>query len=232
MRTKTLIIAVAALAAGILTSSAQTYSQNIVGYVNQVLPGGNSLVTIPVNTTNQATIDAGQALPCLQTGDAVITFNGVGYQSYTYLNYGPGYTWQNPDGSYGDTAPQLTIGQGFFYSNAQGVPETNTFAGTVVLTQSVSLSAGVSAVASAPPVAGAVDGTAFTLPYQTGDAIILFNGVGYQSYTYLNYGPGYTWQNPDGSYGDTAPSVTVGQAFFYSNAQGVAEPWTQTLVVP
>ncbi len=37
MRTKTLLIASAALAAGILTSSAQTYSQNIVGYVSQSL---------------------------------------------------------------------------------------------------------------------------------------------------------------------------------------------------
>ena len=42
MRTKTLLIAAAALAAGILSSSAQTYSQNIVGYVNQVLPANAS----------------------------------------------------------------------------------------------------------------------------------------------------------------------------------------------
>src|ERR1017187_6203182 len=39
MRTKTLLIAVAALAAGILVSSAQTYSQNVVGYYNVTIPG-------------------------------------------------------------------------------------------------------------------------------------------------------------------------------------------------
>ena len=37
MRTKTLLIAAAALAVGILASSAQTYSQNVVGYVNVTL---------------------------------------------------------------------------------------------------------------------------------------------------------------------------------------------------
>jgi hypothetical protein len=232
MRTKTLIIAVAALAAGILTSSAQTYSQNIVGYVNQVLPAGNTLIALPVNTTNIATIDAGQALPCLQSGDSVILWNGGGYSTYGYANYGPGYTWLYPDGSYSDTAPQLKIGQGFFYSNGQGVPETNTFAGTVVLSQSTSLVAGYSMVSSAPPVAGALDGSAFNLPYQSGDSIILWNGGGFSTYGYANYGPGYTWLYPDGSYSDTAPSVSVGQGIFYSNGQGSPETWTQNLVVP
>jgi len=124
MRTKTLIIASAALAVGILTSSAQTYSQNIVGYVNQVLPAGNTLIALPVNTTNIATIDAGQALSCLQGGDSIITFNGVGYSAYGLLNAGPGLTWHYPDGSFSDTAPSVTVGQGFFYSNGQSATET------------------------------------------------------------------------------------------------------------
>jgi hypothetical protein len=232
MRTKTLIIAVAALAAGILTSSAQTYSQNIVGYVNQVLPVGNTLIAIPVNTTNIATIDAGQALSCLQGGDSIITFNGVGYSAYGFLNAGPGLTWQYPDGSFSDTAPQLKIGQGFFYSNGQSAPETNTFAGTVILTQAAPLVVGYSMVASAPPIAGALDSANFSMPLQAGDSIITFNGVGYSTYGYLNAGPGLTWQYPDGSFSDTAPSVTVGQGFFYSNGQSATETWTQNLVVP
>jgi hypothetical protein len=232
MRTKTLIIASAALAVGILTSSAQTYSQNIVGYVNQVLPAGYSLIALPVNTTNIATIDAGQALPCLQGGDSVIIWNGGGYSTYGFLNAGPGLTWQYPDGSFSDTAPQLKIGQGFFYSNGQSGPETNTFAGTVILSQSTSLVAGYSMVASAPPVAGALDGAVFNLPYQSGDSIILWNGGGFSTYGYLNAGPGLTWQYPDGSFSDTAPSVSVGQGIFYSNGQSGPEAWTQTLVVP
>ena len=232
MRTKTLIIAVAALAAGILTSSAQTYSQNIVGYVNQVLPVGNTLIAIPVNTTNIATIDAGQALSCLQGGDSVIIWNGGGWSAYSFVNYGPGYTWQAPDGSYSDTAPQLAIGTAFFYSNGQSLPETNTFAGTVILSQSPSLVVGYSVVASAPPIAGALDSANFSMPLQSGDGIILWNGGGYSTYAFVNYGPGYTWQAPDGSYSDTAPSVSVGQGFFYSNGQASPEVWTQNLVVP
>src|ERR1017187_8339942 len=54
MRTKTLLIAVAALAAGILASSAQTYSQNIVGYANIVLHGNGqyTLVANPFDDGN------------------------------------------------------------------------------------------------------------------------------------------------------------------------------------
>ena len=41
MRTKTLLIAAAALAVGITSSEAQVYSQNVVGYVNMTVPAGH-----------------------------------------------------------------------------------------------------------------------------------------------------------------------------------------------
>src|ERR1700735_5475995 len=45
MKTKTLLIAAAALAAGVMSSQAQgVYSQNIVGYVNVPLVAGYNLV--------------------------------------------------------------------------------------------------------------------------------------------------------------------------------------------
>jgi hypothetical protein len=40
MKSKTLLIAAAALVAGVITSEAQVYSANIVGYVNVTLPAG------------------------------------------------------------------------------------------------------------------------------------------------------------------------------------------------
>ncbi len=56
MRTKTLFIVAAALAAGLATSVAQqnVYSQNVVGYVNKVFTGGGNYTAIanPLNTTN------------------------------------------------------------------------------------------------------------------------------------------------------------------------------------
>ena len=58
MRTKTLVLAVAALTACALTASAQSnvYSLNIVGYVNVVLKGGSSY-TLVANPLNAATND-------------------------------------------------------------------------------------------------------------------------------------------------------------------------------
>jgi len=234
MRTKTLLIAAAALAAGILASSAQTYSQNIVGYVTQVLPVGYSLITVPLTATNTGnTVPAPQALTCLQQNDAVILWNGSGYSTYSFVNYGVNFTWQYPDGTYGDVAPNVTLGQAFFYSNGQGGPETNVFTGTVVLTNSIALPVGYSLVGSTPPVGGAVTNTAsFNFPLQQNDAMIVWNGSGYSTYSFVNYGVNFTWQYPDGTYGDTPPNLIVGQGLFYSNGQGGSETWNQQVVVP
>jgi hypothetical protein len=236
MRTKTLLSAVAALAVGITASMAQTYSQNIVGYVTQVLPIGYNLVAVPLNATNVgSTVPASQVLSCLQGNDSVILWNGSGYSAYLYTGYGiPGYTWQYPDGSYSDTDPSLTLGQGFFYQNGQlSGAETNTFTGTVVLSNTIALPVGFNMVASTAPIGGATTNATFNLPIQGNDSILIWTGSGYSAYLYTGYGiPGYTWQYPDGSYSDTPPSLTVGQGFFYQNGQlSGSESWQQTVVV-
>jgi len=233
MRTKTLLTAVAALAAGIAISKAQVYSANIVGYASKVLPAGYSLITVPLNATNVGnTVPASQVLSSLQSGDSVILWNGSGYSTYGYANFGPGFTWIYPDSSFSDTPPNLTLGSGFFYQNAQGVPETNVFTGTVVLSNSIPLIAGYSLVGSTPPVSGAVSNNAtFNLPLTSGDSIILWNGSGYSTYGYANFGPGFTWIYPDSSFSDTPPTVGIGDGFFYQNGQGSLETWQQNVVV-
>ncbi len=52
MRTKTLLIAAAALAATVISSEAQVYSANVVGYVNVVLQGGYNLEANPFDDGN------------------------------------------------------------------------------------------------------------------------------------------------------------------------------------
>jgi hypothetical protein len=230
---KTLLMAAAALAAGIITSQAQpVYSQNIVGYVNTTLPVGYSLITVPLNAAASGnTVPATNVLNALQSSDAVIIWNGSGYSTYTYVAFGPGQAWLYPDGSFSDVSPNLSIGQGFFYQNGQGAPETNTFTGTVVTTNQQSLVVGYSLVASSAPVGGLLDSTNFSLPFQSGDAVIIWNGSGYSTYTYFAAGPGQTWQYPNGSFSDIAPSINAAQGFFYQNGQGAAEIWTQNLIV-
>jgi hypothetical protein len=115
MRTKTLLIAAAALAVGVASSMAQTYSQNIVGYVNTPIPPNYSLLVTPVspNTTNNAEA----ILPCLASGDQILVWTGGGYAA-DYYN-GPG-DWYNGVTFDPIAVPTLSVGQGFFYQNTGG----------------------------------------------------------------------------------------------------------------
>ena len=226
MRTKSLLLAAAALAAGVLSSQAQTvYSANIVGYVNQTFTAGQyQLVTPTLSVTS--TNSAEDVLPSLQTGDEILLWTGSTYASYTYV--APG-VWQLPNGNTG-AAPLLGQGQGFFYLNGQGANETNTTVGTVTLTNTVTLPAGIyTLVGSTPPIADSLDGTNLNLPLVTGDEVLLWDPVGttYLGYTYV--APG-VWQLPNGNTG-TAPTLPVGAGFFYLNGQGSSESWTNTITV-
>src|ERR1700761_8862396 len=91
MRTKTLLIAAAALAAAVTSSNAQStvYSQNVVGYVNTVLPGGSAL-SLVANPLNGSTNSANVILPALVGGESVLVWSGTGYYLYQYQGAGVG----------------------------------------------------------------------------------------------------------------------------------------------
>lgn len=275
-------MAAAALAAAVTSSNAQStvYSQNIVGYVNTVLSGSGaySLVANPLNgTTNSVST----ILPALTGGENVLVWNGTGYYSYVYQGAGvgtglgfqsdwtdgnafppsppliPGDQTDSADGYYWAPTPVLAPGQGFFVVNPNG-PETNTFTGTVILTNSVSIpgSGQYSMLASAIPVAGVVTNSAINLTasLQGGETLLVWNGTGYYSYVYQGAGvgtglgfqsdwtdgnafppsppliPGDQTDTADGYYWAPTPSLTVGQGFFIVNPNG-AETWTQNLNV-
>src|SRR5258708_2807982 len=93
MKTKTLLIAAAALAVGIISSQAQVYSQNVVGYYN-VPVGGNKFGLIVNQMTNSAT-----GISDIFGGTLVSDVNGVNntvillwdpnvsqYSSFQYFN--------------------------------------------------------------------------------------------------------------------------------------------------
>src|SRR5438067_2075413 len=136
MRTKTLICA-AALAAGALTSWAQSnvYSLNVVGYINRVLPGGATPVSVVCNPLNNANnnitnlfsvgIPDGSIIqrwnPTLNGGD----FDPVGYQ-YSAAQHKWFDTQNNlPNGF------TLKLGEGIFFISGGNDPVTNTFVGDV-----------------------------------------------------------------------------------------------------
>ena len=240
MRTKTLLIASAvALTAAVTSVQAQTvYSQNIVGYVNTVFPSAYAsyFVTAPLVGTNEAadTLMASS----LQPFDDILIWNGGGYNLFTYV--GPGGnepqsadTWDDANGN-PVNAPNIAPGEGFFYQTFSGNAETNTWTGTAVLSNQVALASAYAsyAVASSVPIAGVLDTTnGLNLPLQPFDDVLVWNGGGYDLYTYVGVGGNEpqsadTWDDANGN-PVNSPSINVGQAFFYQTFSGSSETWTQ-----
>jgi hypothetical protein len=179
MRTKALLIAAAALAATVISSEAQVYSQNIVGYVNQVLGPSYSSIATPLD------ISSGNSLtnvfvnsPLDSNGygpydlNQVYTWNGAGYTVYTIDSYWPTGVGNSVD-SLAVTPPTLSPGTLYYFRSTGNNPDfkntsfTNTVVGTVhvdgagVSTNVVgvttnTLTLGYNFVASKLPIAGGV----------------------------------------------------------------------------
>lgn len=222
MRTKTLLIAAAALAVGVASSMAQTYSQNIVGYVNTpILPGYNLLVSpVSPNTTNNAEA----VLPSLTSGDQLLVWNGVGYNVDLFI--GPG-DWYDGVSSSPISEPVLLPGMGFFYQNT-GSLKTNTFVGTVTSSNTVALAGGYSLVGSTAPIGGSIESTNFNIPFISGDQVLVWNGVGYNVDLFI--GPS-EWYDGVSSSPIAVPTLSLSQGFFYQNTGG-AKNWIENVIVP
>jgi len=220
---KTLLIAAAALAAGIISSQAQpVYSQNVVGYVNQVMVGGG-VFNMVCNPLSNGTNNAEQLISSMTGGELIYLWNtsGGGYYTYSYLgqNSGLTYNWVDaggvpiPNAALDTSVPPPVIppGTAFFYTCA--AKQTNTWTGVVVLTNSVHLLGGgvfnmvSSSLAVGGPleftnvVGGAVN-TNINAVLQGGDLVYLWNnnGGGYFTYSYLglNSGLTYNWVDAGG----------------------------------
>jgi len=223
MKTKTLLIAAAALAVGVISSQAQVYSQNIVGYANVTIPAGYTLLTMPVSPNSSNNIEA--VLPSLTSADVVLVWNGGGY-NVDYFN-GPG-DWYNGNDFTPIPQPSLPPGAGFFYQNNTGQTKTNTFVGNVQLTNTVTLPAGYTLVGSTAPVGGSIESTNFNIHFTSADTVLIWNGGGY-NVDYFN-GPG-DWYNGNDFTPIAVPTLNVGQGFFYQNNTGQTTNWVQNVIV-
>ena len=129
---KTLLIAAAALAASVISSQAQVYSQNIVGYANVPTPvsGGQYLLSVPfkVGVSNGANEVFGSTLPDFSTLLIWSTAQNKFTLFYVDASSATGYD----DDNFSPVAPPtLTVGKGFFLSPNGGV--TNTFVGAIAI---------------------------------------------------------------------------------------------------
>jgi hypothetical protein len=205
MKTKTLLLAAAALAATVISSQAQVYS-GVVGYVSTTLPA-NTLV-LAANPLDNGTNDLNSLLAALPSKSQVQFWNGSGF---TICNK---TTSWSPD-------PTLPPGTGFFIKTPSS--QTNTFVGAVDPlpgggTTTNALTANViTLVGSQIPYATDLNDTNNTLnllALPSKSQIQIWNGSGF---TIVNKTT--TW-SPD-------QQIGVGQGFFIKAPS--TTNWVQTL---
>jgi hypothetical protein len=207
MRTKTLLIAAAALAATVISSQAQVYS-GVVGYVNVTAPANTLVLT--ANPLDNGTNDLNSLLGALPVKSTAQVWNGSGFTISTKGGSG----W-NPD-------PTLPPGTGFFIKSASA--QTNTFVGNVVAqpgggTVTNSLTANIIALVGSP------------LPYGTDlndtNNTLNLNTLPVKSTAQVWNGSGFTISTKGGSGWNPDPTIPVAGGFFIKSS--ATTNWIQTL---
>jgi hypothetical protein len=210
MRTKALVCA-AVFAAGIVSSMAQVYSLNVVGYYNVTIPGSaQQMIANQLNTTNN-------------TLAALIPAPPVNSQFYKYTT-GTGYTLYQFDEFDNVWLPNgnvtLNPGEGGFFRNPNAGPLTLTFVGEVMqgsLTNPIP--AGYSIRSSMVPQAGDVNALGF--PAVPNDQIFRYvNPGGFQLFQFDEF---------DNAWLPSVPNANVGESFFV-NKVGAAN-WVRNFTV-
>jgi len=233
MRTKTLLAAAAIVAAGALSTMAQSnvYSLNVVGYVNVPLVGGGNfnLIANPLNNANNGITNLFSGTP--SDNDQIYRWN-AGNQDldgtiYTYSAFA--HAW---DGNFA-----LRPGEAVFYLNSGG-NKTNTFVGDVAqgsYTNPVPLGASAAIVGggsfnmigSPVPIGSSFTNAVVGIPPADNDQVYTWN-TGTQDLdgniaTYSAFAS--AWDN-------TAINVNPGIGFFYLRSGGNVNPWVRNFTVP
>jgi len=250
MRTKALLIAAAALAGGVVTSQAQVYSQNIVGYVNSQVPLGFSAQANPLNNPNGNSIT--NLVPNPNVG-------GSGYWDGTYVYTWTGHTYNvvtldsniaggvaDVTDSYPTNAPIINPGTGFFLDSGNPL-STNTYVGSVALatypgtsTNLIPASPVFSLVSSVLPISGGISSVLGLTNVVTGGVGALDGDYIYQPNIINGKFKGYIVTTIDStvaggfadvtdSYPTNEPVIPVGGSFFFNNANVQPVTWIQSL---
>ena len=239
---KTLLMIAAALAAGVISTQAQVYSQNVVGYYNITVPAhgyyffGNQLVS--GSDANQTNNDVNTVLSTGFISDStgvtnslLYVWTGSGYGTIlTYFNQSDANTYWgvNQAGWYDGLGTRSTIaikqGVGAFVYNGAGIPMTNTVTGTVPQgTNVVTITAGYNTYAIYEPVATNIDSVLTGFP-GTSDSTGVNNDV-YYGWTGSGFGTILTYFNQS----DANAYWGVNQAGWYdglgSNQSGNTALW-------
>jgi hypothetical protein len=244
---KTLLIAAAALAASVISSQAQVYSQNIVGYVNITIPAGFSGLANPLENNGDNATNFFDTTSGAQDGNIVLSWTGVKY-AQVQVDSTSATGFSDPVSNASKPAPIMKPGVGFLFNNQNGsLPIT--FTGTVaaggpgastnvvglttnVLSSSPTLSlnssilpisGGISSVLGLANPGGNYDGCIVLIPNIVGGAIHGYTSVQFDSTS----GTGFS--DPVSNASRPEPTINVGQSFLFNNQSGAPISWQQSL---
>ncbi len=245
MRTKTLLLAAAALAVSLVSSQAQVYS-GVVGYYNVTIPAhsfallGNQLINgsdvtqtnNDINTVVSSGLVSDPNGPPSGTNSAYYQWTGSSYNTYYYFNVNDGAAY----GVNGSTAgwydqagnpASVSLNQGLsaFLRNPSGSSMTVTLVGSVLQgTNKIAIPSGFSLLSLPQPISTNADVSAIGLP----DSLLSSDPNGppsgtndiYYQWTGSSYNSFYYFNIADGA----AYGVNGSTAGFYDQAGNPLPP--------
>jgi hypothetical protein len=244
---KTLLIAAAALAASVISSQAQVYSQNIVGYVNVPTAAGYTAMANPLDNGANTGTNLFDTTSGAMDGDTILTWAGTKYAQVN-IDSSSATGFSDPLTFAPKPAPVLNPGTGFLFNN-NNASNTITYVGTVhvdgaatgvqvvgtttnvlsnattyVMASSVlPIGGGITTVLQLMNVGGAIDGSTVLIPNIVGGAIHGYNSVNFDSSSPTGFSDPLTFaQKPE-------PVIGVAQGFLFSNQAGAPISWVQAL---
>lgn len=224
MRTKTLLLSAAVLAAGLAASTAQSvFSVNAVGYVNVTLKPGYNLIANPLNGTNN---NINTVIPTAPNGSIAFKWNFASQQFAAADTFADGFGWI--DNAFQLSTTVLNPGEGFFFQNNSGADATLTFVGEVpqgTLTNVLRPNYGFYS-SIVPQSAGLA---ALGFPSINGATYTVWNTASQQYGATYTYADGIGWI--DSSFQLVDPTPAVGEAFLLNNPAGANVDWSRTFSV-
>ncbi len=220
MRTKILLASAAALAVGLVSSNAQVYSANVVGYVQETLSPGFNMIENPLDldgtgTNNTLQTTLGTQLPA---GSSVYAFANGAFASPSAL-----FSHSVWSGGTNAANAALNPGGGVFLNLNSASPVTVTLVGNVLQgSLSNPYISGFNIISSQVPIAGLITSTLNYTP-TAGDSIYVWNA------------PTQGYNTPSSLYSHGAwnvqPNLAIGQAVFLKSASATGGHWTTNFVV-
>jgi len=221
---KTLLIAAAALAGSIISSQAQVYSQNVVGYYNLTMPStGYNFVSVQFNVG--VSNGASECFPTVPDGTEFLAWSPNNSKFViNYYDTGGGSTppfqsWYMSDYATSTNQPVFAPGTSVFIVPSSSV--TNAVVGSVISAFTNNMIAGYNMAASALPLGGAATNTLFNLNSLPDGTETLQWDFTHQTYV-INYydtgggstTPGNSWYMSDYATSTNPPALSVGEGTF------------------